>query len=119
MSTARTANVSITNNTDGTATVQLFHRNDDYGTEGASWMAAAGETVGPFTVHFKTGIGSWGVLDWWAVLLYVHDGSTPGLWRNAGSSEVPDWKECQLQSKDVDQNLVFTVSADGFSVNLA
>lgn len=67
MATQRTATVWITNQTDGTAQIQLSHQNDTNGTQSGSWTAEPGATVGPLTVNFETGIGSWGVLDWWTV----------------------------------------------------
>jgi len=58
MATQRTANVFITNQTDGNAQIQLSHQNDTNGTQAGSWSAAPGQTVGPLVVHFETGIGS-------------------------------------------------------------
>jgi hypothetical protein len=66
MSTPRTAQVYITNTTDGTAAISIWHNNKDYGTESATWTAAPGQRVGPWTVHFNTGFGSFTVLDYWA-----------------------------------------------------
>ena len=57
------------------------------------------------TVRFETGWGSYGILDWWAVIIAVEGGSTPGTYQNSGRTPFPHWKECQLQSADVDQNL--------------
>ncbi len=118
MATQRTANVFITNETDGTAQVTLLHQNDTNGTQSATWTAQPGQTVGPLVVHFETGFGSWGVLDWWSVTMTVQNGSTPGIYQNTGTSAFPHWKECQLQTGDVDKNIVCTVSVGGFGVNL-
>jgi hypothetical protein len=80
MSTPRTAQVYITNTTDGTAAISIWHNNKDYGTESATWTAAPGQRVGPWTVHFNTGWGSFTVLDYWACEIHVTGGSTPGLY---------------------------------------
>ena len=119
MATQRTANVYLTNQTDGTAQLQLTHQNDTNGTQSGSWVAAPGQTVGPLVVHFETGIGSWGVLDWWTVTMTVQNGSTPGIYLNTGTTAFPHWKECQLQTGDVDKDLTFTVSTTDFYTNLA
>jgi phospholipase C len=94
MATQRTANVFITNQTDGNAQIQLSHQNDSNGNQAAAWTAAPGQTVGPLVVHFETGIGSWGILDWWAVAMTVENGSTPGIYQNTGTPAFPHWKEC-------------------------
>jgi len=64
-------------------------------------------------------MGSYGILDWWSVIIAVEGGSAPGTYQNSGTTPFPHWKECQLQSRDVDQNLTFAVSASSFDVNLA
>ncbi len=119
MATQHSANVYITNNTDGTAYIQLFHQNDSNGIQNGSWTASPGATVGPMTVSFETGWGSYGILDWWSVIIAVEGGSTPGTYQNSGTAIFPHWKECQLQSGDVDQDLTFAVSATSFDINLA
>lgn len=119
MSTQQSANVFITNNTDGTAHIKLFHRSDSNGTQNGSWTALPGATAGPMTVQFETGWGSYGILDWWSVIIAVEGGSTPGTYQNSGTAIFPHWKECQLQSGDAGKNLTFAVSATGFDINLA
>jgi phospholipase C len=119
MATRHSANVYITNNSDGTAYIKLFHQNDSDGTQNGSWTASPGETVGPMTVQFETGWGSYGILDWWSVIIAVDGGSTPGIYQNSGTTLFPHWKECQLQSRDIDQNLTFAVRSDSFDINLA
>ena len=119
MATQHSANVYITNTSDGTAHIKLFHQNDPDGTQNGSWTVGPGETVGPMTVRFETGWGSYGILDWWSVIIAVEGGSTPGIYQNSGTTPFPHWKECQLQSRDVDQNLTFAVSPSGFDINLA
>ncbi|HWW26001.1 MAG TPA: alkaline phosphatase family protein [Caulobacter sp.] len=118
MSTPQTAQVYVTNTTDGTASITLWHTNSDYPTESASWTAAPGQTVGPLTVHFNTGLGSWTVRDYWACEINVTDGSTPGLYESSGVLQYSDWKECQLQGPDAGQNLTFTVNSQIFVINL-
>jgi phospholipase C len=119
MATRHSANVYITNTSDGTAYIKLFHQNDPDGTQNGSWTASPGETVGPMTVRFETGWGSYSILDWWSVIIAVEGGSTPGIYQNSGTTPFPHWKECQLQSGDVDRNLTFAVSASSFDINLA
>jgi len=119
MATQHSANVYITNNTDGTAYIKLFHRSDPDGIQNGSWTASPGATVGPMTVRFETGWGSYGILDWWSVIIAVEGGSAPGTYQNSGTAVFPHWKECQLQSGDVDQKLTFGVSTVDFSINLA
>ena len=118
MSTPQTAQVFITNNTDGTAAISLWHNNSDYGTESDTWTAAPGQRIGPLTVHFKTGWGSFTVLDYWACEISVTGGSTPGLYESSGILRYSDWKESQLQSRDAGQNLGFTVDTRTFVINL-
>jgi phospholipase C len=118
MSTPRTAQVYITNTTDGTAKISLWHNNSDYGTENAVWTAAPGQRVGPLTVHFNTGWGSFTVLDYWACEINVTGGTTPGLYESSGVLKYSDWKECQLQSDDAGKTLNFTVNTRTFVINL-
>lgn len=118
MSTPRTAQIYITNTTDGQAAITLMHTNSDYGLQQGSWTAAPGQTVGPLTVNFNTGFGSWSVLDYWACEINVTSGSTPGLYESSGVLEYSDWKECQLQSADAGQNMTFQVNTQVFNINL-
>jgi phospholipase C len=83
MATQHEANVYITNTSDGTGHIKLFHQNDPDGTQNGSWTAGPGETVGPMTVRFETGWGSYGILDWWSVIIAVEGGSTPGTYQNS------------------------------------
>ena len=77
MATQHSANVYITNTSDGTAYIKLFHQNDPDGTQNGSWTASPGETVGPMTVRFETGWGSYGILDWWSVIIAAVGVSRP------------------------------------------
>lgn len=117
MSTHRTAQIFVKNQTDGTAMVQLSHRNSSHGQQDGSWTAQPGETVGPLTVSFLTGAGSAWIQDFWWVQLTVTNGTAPGIYASSGSL-TSDWKECQLQSKDADQQIIFTVSTSEFKTNL-
>ena len=119
MATQCTANVFITNQTDGTAQIQLSHMNNSNGNQAGAWTAAPGQTVGPLVVHFVTGFGTGGILDWWTVAMSVENGSTPGIYQNTGTLAFPHWKECQLQTGDVNKDLYFTVSTTDFYTNLA
>jgi phospholipase C len=119
MATTQTANVFITNTTDGTAQIALSHQNDSNGTQSGSWAAEPGQTVGPLVVVFETGIGSYGILDWWTVTMTVSNGTQPGIYQNTGTAAFPHWKECQLQHQDAGRDLVFTVGTSQFATNLA
>src|SRR6476620_3842437 len=55
MATQQSAQVYVTNRTDGNATITLFHNNSTNGTQRGTWDAAPGQRVGPLTVLFKTG----------------------------------------------------------------
>jgi phospholipase C len=77
MATRQSAEIYITNNTDGNAWILLFHNNSSNGTQQGNWNAGPGQTVGPLTVYFETGFGSFGILDYWSVLLRVQDGEPP------------------------------------------
>lgn len=117
MSTQQSAQIYIQNQTDGTAVIQLSHRNSSNGTQAGSWSAAPGATVGPLTVYFETGFGSWGIPDYWWVQITVQNGSKPGVYASSGSA-ISDWKECQLQGQDAGKNITFTVSTSQFKTNL-
>lgn len=118
MSTPRTAQIYITNTTDGQAAITLMHSNSDYGLQQGSWTAAPGQTVGPLTVNFNTGFGSWSVFDYWACEINVTSGSTPGLYESSGVLQYSDWKECQLQAPDAGQSMTFQVDTRVFTINL-
>ena len=116
MSTQHSINVSITNKTDGNADIVLFHSNSTNGTQQGRWSVGPGETAGPLPVLFRTGIGSYGVLDYWCVMLFVKDGSDAGLYVSSGSATKDYWKECQLQSGDVGTAPTLSVSTSTFDV---
>jgi phospholipase C len=118
MATQQSAQVYVTNRTDGNATITLFHNNSTNGTQRGTWDAAPGQRVGPLTVLFKTGIDVWTVLDYWAISLTVKSGSKPGVYQSAGFASTATWKECQLQSKDAGQTLNFAVDTGNFAINL-
>ena len=118
MSTPQTTQVYVTNRTDGTAKISLWHKNDVYPTESAIWTAAPGETVGPLTVHFNTGWDTAFQYDYWACEINVTGGSTPGLYESSGYFQYNDWKENQLWAEDANQNLGFSVDTRIFVVAL-
>src|SRR2546421_903878 len=118
MATQQSAEVYITNQTDGASLIQLYHNNSSNGTQSDAWLASPGETVGPLTVYFLTGWGSYGILDYWWVRLSVADGSKPGVYNSTGSAVYYGWKECQLQSADAGKTLTFTVDTGNFNINL-
>ncbi|MEZ5943323.1 MAG: alkaline phosphatase family protein [Planctomycetaceae bacterium] len=117
MSTQQSAQVYVKNDTQGTAYIQLSHKNSTNGTQSGEWTAAPGEKVGPLTVYFKTGISVAGVLDYWWIKASVSTGPNPGIYSNTGSI-TSAWKECQLQSKDAGKNITMTVSTTEFETNL-
>jgi len=117
MSEQHSANVNITNDTAGNATIYLFHEITDEGMQGGHWQATPGQTVGPLTVHYDTGVGSH-TYDWWSVLVHVEDGPNPGVYVNSGG-EYPPWYEYALDHKDNDQTLTFAVSTSEFTIRLA
>lgn len=118
MTTQVSATVQITNQTDGTASILLFHNNSSNGTQSGSWTAGPGQTVGPITVYFTTGSLDT-TQDYWSVLLHVQDGSTPGFYVSSGTDPDPYWKECELESADAGQTITLTVSSTSFGVDLA
>lgn len=118
MATQQTVTVNITNSSGGNASILLFHNNSRNGTQRGSWTAAPGQTVGPLTVYFETGWGTWDILDYWSVLIRVQNGSAPGLYISSGTVVDPYWKECQLQSADAGKTLTLAVSTTEFNVNL-
>ena len=118
MSTPQTAQVYVTNSTDGQATITLYHNNSSNGTQQGTWQAAPGQQVGPLKVPFETGWGAWGILDYWALELVVTGGSTPGVYESSGVLQYSVWKECQLQSADAGKNLGFSVNVNTFFINL-
>lgn len=118
MATQQSAEIYITNNTDGAASILLFHSNSSNGTQQGNWQAGPGQTVGPLTVLFETGFGSYSIRDYWSVLLHVQGGSTPGFYVNSGTGADPYWKECQLESGDAGQSTTFSVNASQLNVTL-
>lgn len=117
MATQQTATVYIANNTDGDAWIELYHENSSNGTQSGRWLVPPGGKSGPLTVNFETGIGSYGVKDYWWVNLMVINGSTPGQYVSGGSVIYPGWKECQLRSADAGQTLNFSVDTTIFNIN--
>ena len=119
MSTQQSAQVYVTNATDGYAAITLYHNNSTNGTQTGSWTdIAPGQRVGPLTVLFRTGFPDWDVLDYWAAELIVKSGSKPGVYQSSGFTSRSDWKECQLQAKDAGQDLPFTADTGNFWINL-
>jgi len=118
MASQQTATVFITNNSGGNAWILLFHSNSSNGTQSGSWLAAPGQTVGPLTVYFKTGLGTELIDDYWSVLIQVQDGPAPGFYVSSGTDLDPYWKECQLQHEDANQTLTFSVDTTEIDVAL-
>ena len=118
MATQQKATIYITNSTDGNAWILLYHTNSSNGTQYGSWNATPGQTVGPLTVYFETGLGTGGILDYWSVMLNVSGGSTPGQYISSGTALDPYWKECQLQHGDAGQTITLSVDTTTFNVAL-
>jgi phospholipase C len=81
-------------------------------------MAGPSQTVGPMTVHFETGASVTTVEDYWAVLVNVQGGSTPGYYVSSTPplGFYPNWKECQLQHEDAGTTFTLTVSSTSFGI---
>ncbi|HEX6376821.1 MAG TPA: alkaline phosphatase family protein [Allosphingosinicella sp.] len=118
MASQRSATISIRNDTGGNASILLFHNNSSNGTQRGSWFAAPGDTAGPLTVYFKTGLGTEAILDYWSVLVHVRDGPGAGFYVSSGGDLRRYWKECQLQRADADQSITLSVSTTVFDVAL-
>ena len=119
MATRHSANVFITNNTDGIAYIKLFHRNDSTGIQNGSWTVRPGETAGPVTVLFETAWNSFAKSDWWSVIIAVEGGSAPGIYQNSGTDALPGWKDFRLRHGDSGRDLTFAVTTAGFDISLA
>lgn len=119
MVTQQTATIYITNRTDGHAGILLYHTNSSHGTQRESWNAGPGQTVGPMTVYFETGLGTGGILDYWSVMLNVSGGSAPGQYITSGTAIEPYWKPCQLKHGDAGKTITLSVDTTTFEVALA
>lgn len=115
MSTKRSCQIYIQSNVGDQAIVTLWHKNSDYGVTSQTWIVPPDGKVGPLTVFFNTGIGSWTVKDYWAVKLVVESGSAQGVFHSVGSD---NWTECQLQTPDADQSITLTVDTSTLDVPL-
>lgn len=119
MATNRSATIYITNNMNGNARVFLFHSNSSNGTQSGNWLAAPGQRVGPLSVLFQTGPGSFSTLDYWWVLVHVQDGPNAGFYCNSRAlTPLIGGKECQLQSKDAGNEITLSVSPTQFNIAL-
>jgi phospholipase C len=120
MATRHSANVFVTNDTDGTVHIKLFHRNSSTGIQNGSWSVRPGATAGPLTVLFET---SWNPFathdDRWSVIIAVEGGSVPGIYANAGADDLPGWKDRRLRRADAGKDLTFSVSTTSFGISLA
>ena len=113
MATQQSTLVYVNNQMGGNAWILLFHENSSNGTQSGSWQAGSGDSVGPLTVLFETGIGSQLILDYWSVLVHVQDGPNAGFYINSST-----WKENQLTHND-EGAVTLAVSPTSFDVNLA
>lgn len=118
MTTKRSAQIYVTNSTGARALIRLYHKNRTYGVQSVSDTVDAGESVGPLHVEFDTEVGSYDVMDYWAVHVFVQSGVAAGEYVNAGSHLQPAWKECQLKHQDADKSLAFYVTSRMFVIRL-
>ncbi len=116
--TNRTARVFIRNNTQHKAVIQIYHNNDSCGTDSAGFFAQPGEEVGPLTVHFRTGFGSYSEKDYWATRLTTFEGDKREVYVNEGGTLENTWKEYQLQGDDSGKDLHFNVNKSNFNIDL-
>jgi phospholipase C len=115
MSTQRSCQISIQSLIGDSAIITLWHKNSDYGVTSQTWEVPADGTCGPMTVLFNTGLGSLTVQDYWAVKVVVQGGSAQGVFHSVGSG---NWTECQLQSPDAGQSIVFKVDTSSLQITL-
>ena len=106
------ANIYVTNNTGGIATILLSHRYSDDPAREATWPdVPSGETTPtPLVAGYKPSLLHW---DYWWIEVKVHDGPHAGDFASDGSAENPK-TECTLKSEDNGQNLYFTVDTEIF-----
>ncbi|GAB3682191.1 hypothetical protein [Angustibacter aerolatus] len=107
MSYNSSAQIYVTNNTGGTATVHLSHQYSDDGTQQGTWTVPDGQNAGPLSAGFNTGFMRTGA-DWWWIGLEVADGPQAGSYASDGSADDPG-KMCMLQSQDDGRTLTFSV----------
>ncbi len=115
MSTQRSCQISVQSLIGDSAIITLWHKNSDYGVTSQTWEVPADGTCGPMTVLFNTGLGSLTVQDYWAVKVVVQSGSAQGVFHSVGSG---NWTECQLQSPDAGQSIVFKVDTSSLQITL-
>lgn len=115
MSTSHTAKIYITNNTGGDAFIQMSHRYSGKKPEAASWMVKTGDTAGPLTVTFETGVGTG--FDHWYCSATVMNGLHAGIYASSGSLLDPG-KECMLKASDAVGTITHVITEDTFHINL-
>src|SRR3954449_4140927 len=116
MSYNSSANIMITNNTNGNADIHLSHRYSTDPTQQHTWTGVApGATVGPLVAGYNTGFIRYG-MDWWWCGIEVKDGSEAGNYASKGDADNPG-KECYLSTDDDGKNLTFAVSTSVFMLS--
>lgn len=106
MSTPQTASITVTNKTNGHYFVRLYHYNLNIGVESMSWEMQASQTSTPFTVHFNTGVGSFGVPDYWWLSIFPAGTQGGPAYATQGDPSTPiTWLENQLQSADAGKQI--------------
>ncbi len=122
--TLRSAKISVKNATATEYVIRVYHWNSNSllgKVESASWTVPGHSTAGTLTVQFYTGPGSWLDTDYWFVSLSPIGAASQSEWYvTQGFPSAPvSWKECQLQSADANQTIVFTVSTTTLTLGLA
>ena len=106
------AQIYVTNNTGGNATIHLSHRYSSDGTQQGTWTVSNGQDAGPLSVGYNTGFLRTGSDHWW-IGLEVHDGPHSGNYASEGSADDPG-KMCMLRSDDSGATLHFAVNTETF-----
>lgn len=112
MSYNSSAQIFVTNNTGGTATIHLAHQYSDDPPQQGSWTVPSGASAGPLSVGYNTGFLRSGEDSWW-IGMEVADGSSAGSYTSEGTADDPG-KICTLQSEDNGKSLTFSVDVDTF-----
>jgi hypothetical protein len=109
---SNSAKIAVLNGFDNPATIVLTHRFGSQPDETATWASVpfGEESNPPLVVHYETGTFSpW---DGWHVEVTVSAGPNKGVWSN------PGFKSCYLKDDDQGALLQFSVSPDGFKLNM-
>lgn len=110
----RSAQVSIQNNTGGTAVITMSHMYENQPVETQTWTIANGAVSdSALTANYETGAGTG--FDYWYCSASVMDGPNPGTYVTEGSAANPT-KECELEEADAG-SFTNTVDTTTFCMN--